>query len=54
MQVMVTTAPNDARTLLQSNPQLSYALFQGMLMMNIVDPAILNVHLRFSASSARC
>lgn len=44
-QALVTTSPYDARALLQSNPQLSYALFQAMLMMNIVDPAILNVRL---------
>lgn len=42
-QALVVSSPYEARTLLQSNPQLSYALFQAMLMMNIVDPAILHV-----------
>ncbi|GAA5852699.1 hypothetical protein JCM8547_002593 [Rhodosporidiobolus lusitaniae] len=41
MKALVTASPYEARALLQSNPQLSYALFQAMLCMNIVDPAIL-------------
>ncbi|SCZ93216.1 BZ3500_MvSof-1268-A1-R1_Chr6-2g08535 [Microbotryum saponariae] len=41
-QAMVTASPYEARTLLTTNPQLSYALFQGMLLMNLVDPAVLN------------
>lgn len=43
LQVLVTTSPFEARTLLASNPQLTYALFQAMLMMNIVDASILQV-----------
>lgn len=39
----MTSSPYEARQLLTANPQLSYAMFQAMLMMNIVDPAILNV-----------
>ena len=39
----MTTSPFEARTLLTSNPQLAYALFQAMLMMNIVDPGVLQV-----------
>ncbi|SCV67727.1 BQ2448_5338 [Microbotryum intermedium] len=42
MKAMVTASPYEARTLLTTNPQLSYALFQGMLLMNLVDPAVLN------------
>lgn len=42
MKQLVTTSPADARTLLANNPQLSYALFQAMLMMNIVDPLVLH------------
>ncbi|GAA6001970.1 hypothetical protein JCM10207_003017 [Rhodosporidiobolus poonsookiae] len=41
MKALVTASPYEARALLQSNPQLSYALFQAMLCMGIVDPAIL-------------
>ncbi|KAM0788319.1 hypothetical protein ACM66B_001462 [Microbotryomycetes sp. NB124-2] len=41
MKSLVTASPYEARALLTSNPQLSYALFQAMIMMNIVDPATL-------------
>ncbi|MBW0485313.1 hypothetical protein O181_025028 [Austropuccinia psidii MF-1] len=41
MKQLVTTAPDQARQLLNSNPQLTYALFQAMLMMGIVDASIL-------------
>lgn len=34
-------APDQAKTLLNGHPQLAYALFQAMLMMNVVDPNIL-------------
>lgn len=42
-QVLVTTSPFEARALLTSNPQLTYALFQAMLMMDIVDASVLQV-----------
>ena len=45
LQALVTTSPFEARTLLTSNPQLAYALFQAMLMMNIVDAGVLQVGL---------
>lgn len=35
--------PEQARLLLKTQPQLSYALFQAMLMNNIVDPTALQV-----------
>lgn len=38
---LVIRQPDQARTLLEQNPQLCYAIFQGMLMMNIVDPSVL-------------
>lgn len=37
------TQPEQARQLLQSKPQLAYALFQAMLLMNIVDASVLQV-----------
>ncbi|GEM06701.1 cleavage stimulation factor subunit 2 [Rhodotorula toruloides] len=41
MKALVTASPYEARALLTAQPQLSYALFQAMLCMGIVDPAIL-------------
>jgi len=41
MKSLVATSPDQARALLSGHPQLAYALFQAMLMMNVVDPEIL-------------
>ncbi|WWD15639.1 hypothetical protein CI109_100061 [Kwoniella shandongensis] len=41
MKMLITTNPEQARQLLSSKPQLAYALFQAMLLMNIVDPSVL-------------
>nr|XP_019043100.1 hypothetical protein I302_08811 [Kwoniella bestiolae CBS 10118]OCF22030.1 hypothetical protein I302_08811 [Kwoniella bestiolae CBS 10118] len=41
MKSLITTNPEQARQLLTSKPQLAYALFQAMLLMNIVDPSVL-------------
>lgn len=41
MKSLVTSSPEQARTLLNGHPQLAYALFQAMLMMNVVDATIL-------------
>lgn len=41
MKQLVATAPDQARQLLTANPQLTYALFQAMLMMGIVDASVL-------------
>ncbi|KAK8870067.1 hypothetical protein IAR55_000637 [Kwoniella newhampshirensis] len=41
MKTLITTNPEQARQLLSSKPQLAYALFQAMLLMNIVDPSVL-------------
>ena len=41
MKSLVTSSPEQARTLLNAHPQLAYALFQAMLMMNVVDATIL-------------
>lgn len=41
MKSLVSMAPDQAKTLLNGHPQLAYALFQAMLMMNVVDANIL-------------
>ncbi|GMK56398.1 hypothetical protein CspeluHIS016_0302380 [Cutaneotrichosporon spelunceum] len=41
MKALITTQPEEARRLLSAKPQLAYALFQAMLLMNIVDPSVL-------------
>ncbi|GAA5906714.1 hypothetical protein JCM8208_006364 [Rhodotorula glutinis] len=41
MKALVTASPYEARALLTAQPQLSYALFQAMLCMGIVDPSVL-------------
>ena len=40
MKSLAASSPEQARALLGGNPQLTYALFQAMLMMNVVDPAV--------------
>ncbi|KAJ9091264.1 hypothetical protein QFC19_009174 [Naganishia cerealis] len=42
MKTLVQTSPDQARTVLNAHPQLAYALFQAMLLMNVVDPAVLS------------
>ncbi|KAF9425712.1 hypothetical protein BGZ94_007294 [Podila epigama] len=41
MKVLAVNEPERATSLLNANPQLSYALFQALLMMNLVDPSAL-------------
>ncbi|KAF9428979.1 Cleavage stimulation factor subunit 2 [Podila epigama] len=41
MKVLGTNEPEKARAVLNANPQLSYALFQALLLMNLVDPSSL-------------
>lgn len=41
MKALVTAQPEQARQLLADRPQLAYALFQAMLLLNIVDPSVL-------------
>lgn len=41
MKALVTAQPEQARQLLTDRPQLAYALFQAMLLLNIVDPSVL-------------
>jgi hypothetical protein len=38
-------APDQCRLLLQSNPQLVYALFQALVVMNVVDSSVMQVGL---------
>ncbi|KAG0363567.1 hypothetical protein BG005_010765 [Podila minutissima] len=38
MKVLALNEPDRATAILNANPQLSYALFQALLMMNLVDP----------------
>jgi len=49
MKSLVTTSPDQARTLLNGNPQLAYALFQAMVLMKVVNPDILQRMLSTSA-----
>lgn len=46
MQVLATTQPHQARALLQQSPQLGYALFHILLMMNLINADIVNVRRR--------
>ncbi|RKO84526.1 hypothetical protein BDK51DRAFT_32912, partial [Blyttiomyces helicus] len=41
VKLHVQTNPDSIRALLTENPQLSYALFQALLIMNIVEPGIM-------------
>jgi len=52
MKAFVITHPDQARTLLVKHPQLSYALFQALLLNKIVDSVILDRMLASSRGSA--
>ncbi|KAF9431583.1 hypothetical protein BGZ76_000104 [Entomortierella beljakovae] len=41
MKVLGASEPEKAKAVLNDNPQLSYALFQALLMMNLVEPSSL-------------
>ncbi|KAF9026779.1 IMP dehydrogenase imd4 [Haplosporangium bisporale] len=43
MKVLALNEPDRATAILNANPQLSYALFQALLMMNLVDPSSLQL-----------
>lgn len=45
MKVLGATEPDRAKAVLNANPQLSYALFQALLMMNLVEPSSLQVRI---------
>ncbi|KAL6710438.1 hypothetical protein ACN47E_008486 [Coniothyrium glycines] len=52
MKGLVITDPNKATQLLQHAPQLAYAIFQSLLLLNLVDPAILGSLVETSAAPA--
>jgi len=41
---MVKENPDGAKGVFLAHPQLAYALFQAMLLMNVVDPSVLQVN----------
>jgi cleavage stimulation factor subunit 2 len=41
LKAVATNNPEQAKQLLTTSPQLAYAIFQAMLMMNLVDPSVL-------------
>ena len=41
MKAMAISEPNRITEILKSAPQLSYAIFQALILMNLVDPKIL-------------
>jgi cleavage stimulation factor subunit 2 len=41
LKAVATNNPEQAKQLLMTSPQLAYAIFQAMLMMNLVDPSVL-------------
>lgn len=53
LKALVLSEPENARTLLTANPQLSYAVFQALLMMGLVDEGIVqNVVLKNANANA--
>ncbi|KAI8580859.1 hypothetical protein K450DRAFT_234911 [Umbelopsis ramanniana AG] len=42
MKQLATDSPDYTRKFLNTNPQITYALFQAMIMMNIVDPNMIS------------
>ncbi|KAI9137530.1 hypothetical protein BKA69DRAFT_1097450 [Paraphysoderma sedebokerense] len=51
MKTLVHTNPDQARLLMVQNPQLAYAFFQAMLMLNLVAPTVLQRILTSQAQS---
>lgn len=41
MKVLAVNEPDKATALLSANPQLSYAIFQALIMMNMIEPTML-------------
>lgn len=52
MKAFILEHPDKARMLLTANPQLAYALFQALLVNQIVDPAILHRMIAATTGSA--
>ncbi|ORY48157.1 hypothetical protein BCR33DRAFT_753303 [Rhizoclosmatium globosum] len=41
LKLLALNAPDQVRTILSSNPQLTYAIFQAMIAMNVIDQSVL-------------
>lgn len=52
VQTMVKENPEGAKAVFLQHPQLAYALFQAMLLMNAVDPNVLQVCLQIIVTEA--
>ena len=52
MKALTTHSPEQARHLLVTNPQLAYAIFHAMLMMNVVDPVVVQTVVSETAPAA--
>ncbi|OWZ40917.1 cleavage stimulation factor subunit 2 [Cryptococcus neoformans C23] len=52
MKSLIQTNPDQARQLLSQQPQLAYALFQAMLLLNLVDPSVLSSIQPLAASAS--
>ncbi|KAG0221697.1 hypothetical protein BGX31_009635 [Mortierella sp. GBA43] len=47
MKVLAVNEPDKATALLSANPQLSYAIFQALIMMNMIEPTMLQASREF-------
>lgn len=52
VQTMVKENPEGAKAVFLQHPQLAYALFQAMLLMNAVDPNVLQASLQIIVTKA--
>ncbi|KAJ3036657.1 hypothetical protein HDV00_002481 [Rhizophlyctis rosea] len=52
LKLTIQTNPDTVRTLLTDNPQLTYAVFQALLVMNLVEPAAMQRILQSQGVSA--
>ncbi|CAG8614735.1 2639_t:CDS:2 [Paraglomus brasilianum] len=52
VKLLIQNNIDQARALLTQNPQLSYALFQSMLLLNVVEPAVLQRGLQSNIQAA--
>ena len=41
MKSLISLQPEEAKSVLTKNPQLSYAIFQALLMMGLIDPSVI-------------
>jgi hypothetical protein len=45
LQTLVTAAPNQARTIINSHPQLPYTLIKMMAILNLIDMDVVQVRI---------